>query len=358
MKRSLRSPPTLVVALMMMLVAMVPRSSRADADAERTAQQFFDRGIKARDEGKCQVIPVGDAAKCRESVDAFRRAYALNPSGLGALRNLAYVERSLGLVTSAAHHFNELARKAPLDPKPERQQWAKFANEEAKALEPRAPHLVVKVPRDRPADLKVYLDEEPFAEASWGASVDVDPGTHAIRAESPKVPTFAVSIDVAERETRTIDVIFPVPTIVQPAVQVVTIAPATEEPLPQAAPVVPENRAEPVARKINVAPLVVTGIGALALGAGFIAGIAAGDERDRACDSSTKLCEPGGLDSARSLATASTVLTVVGAVVVVGGLVWFVVHPSSASARSAHTAQLPRFDPFLSPRGGGVIGTF
>ncbi len=347
----------------MMLVALAPRSSRADAEeGERSAQQYFDLGIRARDEGKCDAIPVGNAAKCKDSVNAFRKAYALNPSGLGALRNLAYVERSIGLVSSAARHFHELARRAPLDPKPERRQWAKFAEEEARALEPRAPHLVVKVPRDRPEDLKVFLDEEPLAEPLWSTPIDVDPGSHAIRAESPKVPTFAVSFEVAERETRSIDVIFPIATMAQPPVQVVpTAAPIEPPPAVHEAPiaVVPEKRVEPVAaRKANVVPLVVGGLGVLTLAGGLIVGIAAGNKRDSACDSTTKLCEQGGLESAHSLASASTALTVVGAVTIVGGLVWWIAVPTSASEPTAKTAHAPRLTPYLSPRGGGLAGTF
>src|SRR5687768_95008 len=88
-----------------------------EADANRgVATDLFDAGVRKMAEGKCDENPIADRAACNEARDAFKRAYALYPAGLGALRNLAYVEQNLGLIASAARDFRELIRRAPLDP--------------------------------------------------------------------------------------------------------------------------------------------------------------------------------------------------------------------------------------------------
>src|SRR5439155_26351465 len=141
-------------------------------------------GLKLMVSYNCNESPT-DVGKCKKARGDFKRSYDLYPAALGALRNLAYVEKGLGMVASVARDFREVARKAPLDPKRERQKWAEIARAEVNNLEPRVPHLTIKVPADRPAGMKVVLDGAILAEAAWDTQIDVDPGKHEVHAEAP-----------------------------------------------------------------------------------------------------------------------------------------------------------------------------
>lgn len=291
------------------------------------ATDLFDRGVKLMAEGKCVDGPA-DVPTCKQALDSFRRAYQIYPAALGALRNAAYVEKGLGMIASAARDFRELARKAPLDPKPERQAWAEYARKEADDLAPRVSHLIVSVPADAPKGTKVVLDGGSLAEPAWGTSLDVDPGDHSIHAEAPGRATFESRVAVAERESKSVAVVLDVDA---------TLAPIAT-------------------RGSITAPLIVGGIGLVGVGVGLGFGYAALKKRDDACGG-TKLCAPAGLDDGRKLANTSTVITGVGAAVLVGGLVWLLATPRGTPAGEVRGA---RVVPFVSDRSAGLaaFGTF
>lgn len=313
-------------------LALADGAEPADkAEKDRAiATDLFDRGVKLMAEGKCLDGPV-DAAKCRQALDSFRRAYQIYPAALGALRNAAYCEKGLGMVASAARDFREVARKAPLDPKPERQAWADFARKEADELAPRVPRLEVRVPADAPAGTKVLLDGSPLAEAAWGAKLDVDPGDHSVHAEAPGRRTFEARVTVAESESKSISVVLDADTTAPP--------PVTTR-----------------ARSSSTLPLIVSGVGLVGVGVGLGFGYASIKKRDDACGG-TKLCDPGGLDDGKRLADVSTVITGISAAVLVTGVVWLILAPKSAPAAETRGA---RIVPFVSDRSAGLaaFGTF
>jgi hypothetical protein len=145
--RALAAPFAICVGLLAPRLARGGEAASASTDdrARTLASELFDQGVKAMERGRCDEAPVGDAAECTNAADQFRRAFELYPDGLGALRNLAYVEKSLGRLATASRWFRELARRAPLDPRPARQLWADFARKELEELAPRVPHLLVIV---------------------------------------------------------------------------------------------------------------------------------------------------------------------------------------------------------------------
>jgi len=291
-------------ALSLLLVASVSATSIPSLAAPPTEQEqaiakdLFDKGVKLMDEFKCDEGPI-DLKKCREARDAFKRAYELT-GALGALRNLAYVEEGLGMVASAARSFRDLARKAPLDPKPERRKWADFARAEADKLEPRVPHLIVKVV-DKAPGTKITLDGVDLAEAAWNTPIDVDPGKHAVHAEAPGRLNFEASATLDEKQDKTISVVLDV-----------DAKPTTDT----------------TKGSSKVGPIVVTAIGIVGVGVGLGLGYASMKKRDDSCDAN-KLCDPQGLDDGRSLATTSTIVTSAGAAVLVAGVLWWVLTPSS-----------------------------
>jgi hypothetical protein len=299
---------------------------------KQIATDLFDRGVKRMNEGRCDDARPTDAAACKEAIDDFRRAYALYPAALGALRNLAYCEKGAGMIASASRDFRDLARKAPLDPKPERRLWADFARKEVEALEPRIPHVVVKVPLDRPKGTKVMLDGAPLAEAGWGTRIDVDPGPHLVEASAPRKQPFKGEVSVGEREDKTVAVAF------EDAVEV----PVETKPT------------APVAstKHDRTLPWLVTAVGVVGVGAGLGLGVAARSKRDDACGDSN-VCDGAKLDDARSLASTSTLVTAVGGVVLATGVVWLLLTPSSHDEPTPTRAA--QIAPWVSPQGAGFV---
>jgi hypothetical protein len=296
----------------------LPLAAAPSEQQQAIAKDLFDKGVRLMEEGKCDETPT-DLPKCRDARDAFKRAYEMT-GALGALRNLAYVEKGLGMTASAARDFRELARKAPLDPNPARRKWADFAREEADALEPRVPYLVVKVV-DKVPGTKITLDGAPLPEAAWNTAVPVDPGPHSVHAEAPGRLSFEGSATLAEKQEKTISVVLDLD------------ANPTDDSAPS-----------------RVPPLVVAGIGVVGIGIGLGLGYASMSKRDSACDDQ-KLCDPKGLEDGKSLANASSVVTGAGIAVLAVGLVWWALTPStSGKERDRATAVAP----WASANGGGV----
>ena len=297
----------------------LPLHAEPTEQDQAIAKDLFDKGVKLMDEGKCDEKPT-DLAKCKEARDAFKRAYDIT-GALGALRNLAYVEKGLGMIASAARDFREVARRAPLDPKPERRKWADFAKEEADALEPRVPHLTVKLVDVVPGT-KVTLDGVSLPEAAWNTAVPVDPGAHSVRAEAPGRLSFDGSATLGEKQEKTIAVTLDI-----------------------------ETKTTETKGPSKVPPLIVAGVGIVGIGVGLGLGYASMKKRDDACDSA-KLCDPKGLEDGRSLANTSTIVTGIGAGVLAIGIVWWALTPSSGARKEGDKATT--FAPWASRDGGGL----
>jgi hypothetical protein len=336
-----RLEPLLIVLATLLLAP--PAWSDDDAQSKSVAKDLFDTGVRKMEEGKCDRSPIANRAACEAARDAFKRAYALYPAGLGALRNLAYVEQNLGLVASAARNFRELTRRAPLDPDPARRLWADFAKKESESLAPRIPHLTIDVPAERPPGMKLTLDGSPLQEAAWGTALEVDPGRHTVRAEAPDHAAFEQSFDLAEREEKRVSV----------ALEKRPGAPAAaDEPAPP--PSTPSSPREAPPRKSRILPLVVAGAGAVTVVVGLGLGYLAIQDRKEACGDG-HFCEPEQLETGRSRARASTIVTGVGGAVLAGGLVWYFL---SGSSKAESTAT--RVMPSVVPGGASIqaIGSF
>jgi hypothetical protein len=308
-----------------MLLSVAVTATSLPVFAEPTEQEqtiakdLFDKGVKLMDEGKCDEKPT-DVAKCKEARDAFKRACEIT-GALGALRNLAYTEKGLGMVASAARDFREVARRAPLDPKPERRKWADFAREEADALEPRVPHLTVKVVEPAP-NAKITLDGVALPEAAWNTAMPVDPGPHSVHAEAPGRLPFEGTATLGEKQEKTIAITLDVES----------------------------KPTDTASGPSKLPPLIVAGVGVIGIGVGLGLGYASMKKRDDACDAN-KLCDPQGLEDGRSLANASTIVTGIGAGVLAVGIVWWALTPSSGRKEGDRATTLA---PWASRDGGGL----
>lgn len=300
----------------------------ADDDNKALATELFAKGNKKLELGRCDEKPIKDRAACEEARDHFQKAYDIYPQGLGALRNLAYVERGLGRYASAARRFRELQQKAPNDPNPKRHVWAEYAAKELEVIEPLIPHLTVQPPAARPENMTVAIDGKPLPQPAWGTAIEVDPGPHKITAEGKAVSPFESNVTLDEKESKTVTVVF-----------------GGAPPPPWTPP--PEKPRESPSR---VVPLIVAGAGAATMAVGLAFGYAAITGKQDACGDG-KLCERQGLDDARSYAATSNILTGVGAAVLIGGGAWYFLTPKpSTNNTGVHVV------PFAG--GAAIVGRF
>lgn len=324
------NPRSIVIAAVLVL----PRVVLASPDDDKAlATELFAKGVKKLDEGKCDQPKITDQAACEEAREHFARAYEIYPAGLGALRNLAYTERGLGRTASAARHFRELQQKAPSDPNPKRHIWAEFAAKELEVLGPLIPHLTIVAPADHP-EMTVSIDGKPLPAGAWGTAIEIDPGPHKVRAEAKDVAPFETDVTFAERDSKTVEVKF-----------------GARDALPPPPPPPQPKKAEAPSR---VAPIVVASVGAATMVVGLALGYRAISAKKDACGDSN-LCEPNGLEDARSAARWSNIVTGVGAAVMITGVTWFFLTPTKTEAPAA--ARLaPMFGPGFA--GASLTGEF
>jgi hypothetical protein len=317
------------LSLAVALAAVLPaaRTFAANDDAALAiAQPLFDDGVKLMDEGHCddEAVPPDRRPRCREALAKFKKAFDIYPAGLGALRNAAFCERGLGMFASATRDFREVARRAPLDPNPSKQLWAKHASEEADKLGKLVPHLVVTL-ESGPSDAHVRVDGAEIPKAAFGVQIPVDPGDHVVEAEAPGHERFRRQIELEPKEDVSV-------AIRLKPVQVVGPAP------------------KPIERRSYALPITLISVGAVGVGVGLGFGYAAKKTRDDACDGGSPLqChDADGLDRARHYALGSTIATAAGAALVVTGIV--VVLASKGTPRGVALV--------TSPGGAAITGVF
>lgn len=311
-----------VIGVIALVAAPAAALAETSDDAIKQATALFESGVKKMEAGRCEDNPIGDTKLCTEARDDFRNAYARYPDGLGALRNLAFVEKGLGLVAAASRHFRELADKAPLDPKPARRVWAEFARTELALLAPRVPHLTISLPKPVPDGASVTLDDVALDSSQAWVPIPVEPGAHIVRVVSPGYLPFTRAVALAEGESASVDV---------------TLTPVVKP----SAPPPPAPLVDKPTSHLPQAMVIGAGAATLVVGLGF--GAAAIYKRGDACDGA--VCDRDEYERGRGYARASTILTIGGSVAVASGIVWWVLTPDRA-----HTALAP----YASSEGAGV----
>jgi hypothetical protein len=302
-----------------------PSTSRAESDdaARSIAQPLFDDAVKLMEEARCddENITPDRRPRCRDALAKFKKAFDIYPAGLGALRNAAFCERGLGMFASATRDFREVARRAPLDPNPSKQLWAKHAAEEADKLGKLVPHVVVTV---ETKGARVRIDDADIPAAAYGVPIPLDPGDHVVVAEAAGHVALRRTIELEPKEDLAI---------------VVRLAPIPTPP--------PPRRRESPSYAL---PIAFLGAGVAVLGAGLGLGYAAKHARDDACDGGSPLrChDEAGLDRARRYARASTIVTVASGALLATSAVVFVV--KSSHGREVAVA--------LQPAGFAFVGAF
>lgn len=240
-----------------------------------------------------------------------------------------------------------------------RADWEKRAEKRAAALEPKLAKLTIKVPF--PVDkLEVVKDGGAMSSASWDVPLPVDVGTHPIEARAPGYKTYKTIARIA-KDGETIEVAIPKldeePKPEPPKPEIVATTPPPRAEPPPAAP--PPATIETHGSSWRTLGWIVTGVGAVGIGAGSVTGLMAlgknNDSKaecpdDGACASRSAV---DANDAAKSLGMISTIAFAAGGVFLVGGVVLVVTAPKERTTGA-------RIVPHAGPGGGGLLlsGTF
>lgn len=303
-----------------------------------------------------QGIKLADAGDCKGAIEKLSRAESLYhaPTILG---RLGECQVQVGQIVLGTENLNRVVREqlAPNAPKA-----FKDAQERARGvLNSALPKIARLTVRVDPADAgpQVLVAGTPIPPALIGAERPTDPGTHEVVVTAPGYLEQKTNITLAEGGAQELTIKLEK----DPSA-------AVAEPAPPPPPVVvtppPAPPADTAPKKNNTLAYVALGVG----GAGFVVGgitgfLALGKKSDlegcvgERCPSSQK----GTLDSAKTMATVSTVGFAVGFVGVGAGVVLLLTGGASGSAASEAPKLAKRgvhVEPWLGADMAGVQGTF
>lgn len=317
-----------------MLLSLVVLAGVAHADKKDKADALFKQGKKLMAE-----------KRYAEACEAFEKSYNADP-GLGAQLNIARCYEDWGKLGKALTVYLE-AEKAAKDAKDDR---APKIHELVVALEPNVPRLMLKVPADRPASLKVTLDGRPVA--TLNESFAIDPGPHTIEwwVKGSKKKQKIVPIDRGAESEVTLDI----PKEVEDSGWGDHVVEDHAD-----KPVVTETPKTP-GRGQRIAGIAVGGAGVIAIGVSTYMALSArgkyNDALDMYCDGMTNSCNMTGLEQthdARSTANTATIVFFAGVAAVAGGAALYFLAPDKAEAAEQPSAFY--ITPSVAPDAVGIV---
>ncbi len=201
------------------------------------------------------------------------------------------------------------------------------SRERAAAVEARLPHLTVKLSSPGPAGTRVEVDGAAVPAASLAAGISLDPGHHAIALYVPGSAEQRSTLDIGEKEARTVS--FSID------------APAALAPTPTPAPDAPKAGGS----GMRTAGFVLLGAGAVgAVIAGATGAVLVSKHSSIDADCPNKVCSPAGrslIDGLGPLDAANAVgwgLAIVG---VAAGIPLVVLGGKGKAQATVGTAPLP-----------------
>jgi hypothetical protein len=264
-----------------------------------------------------QASQLVDAGRITEACEKFAASQELDP-GLGTQLHLADCYDRAGRSASAWALFREVEERSHRENQLDRE---RIAGERATALEPKLSRLELRVQRSRQVPgLSLTLAGASVPKASWNVALPIDPGSVRLEASAPGRRAWSLQIEVAPG----------------PGTRVV------ELPQLAAAPVsAPAERAASPDTESNdgssrrMLGLLTGGTGLVALAAGGFFGYRAyalnqSSKAECRADAPTACTQHGTSlrEDATAAARLSTIASVSGAVLVVGGITLVVTAPS------------------------------
>ena len=323
-----------------LLVATLASPSFADDSAENTAA--------ARTLG-IEGVQLADAGKCQEAIEKLTRAEALHhaPTILG---RLGECQVNVGSIVEGTENLNMVVREqlAPNAPKVFHDAQERAQKVLASAT-PKIAHLTI---RTTPAQVvaNVTVGGKPVPNALIGAERPTDPGTVEVVATAQGYKPATATVTLAEGGHQDITL------LLEQDANAVNAPPIGGAPNGVANTQAPP---EPAASKSNTPAYIALGIGAAGVVVGSVTGILA---FSKASDCPDKVCPTQDkLDSAKSMATVSTVTFGVGiAGVAVGTILLLTGHKSEAAPAQAKAHPAPKLSvqPWLGVSSLGLMGSF
>ncbi len=312
------------------LVLVSPLGARAQSPTSSLEQQAREKFVLAK-----EALKQGDT---KGALALFRESWALQQR-VSALLNMAYCEEQLGLVGSAARHYEEAIALLP-----ETDSRRADANERLSSLAPRVPTLSVQLDEKVPKDATVLLDGQPMSASTRDTGVRLDPGAHTVEVSAPGRVTKTQRLTLDEATQRTLVVSLERPPSPQPS------AGPTSVPRP-----VPIQTAS-LSRQLRVGAFVTLGTAGVSAWIGAIAGALAyqrAQELKQACPDHAR-CAPEYQPlqtRARAAGDASTAAFLFAGVALAGGgTLWLL---STRVAKSA-----PKMGVGLGPSSISLEGVF
>jgi hypothetical protein len=337
----LRSQRYALGVLCASLVVSVASPSRAE-DAPENIAAARTLGI--------QGVQLADAGKCPEAIEKLQRAEALHHAPT-ILDRLGECQVAVGELVEGTENLNAVVREPLAANAPKVFHDAQDrAQKVLVSATPKIAHLVIRI---TPADAKasVAVGGKAVPDALIGSERPTDPGTHEVTATAAGYKPASTTVTLAEGGHQDITLLLerdPNAVAVVPAVTPTT--PTT----PAGGPVAPP---EPAPAHSKTPAYIALGVGGAGLVVGSITGALA---FGKASDCPNKVCKTqGDLDSAKSMATVSTISFGVGVLgVAVGTIMLLTGNKSEAPAAASHPARKLALEPWFGVNTAGLMGSF
>jgi hypothetical protein len=314
MKRLL---PTVMIAALAMTCA--PAALAQSAEDIATAKAAIVKARALRAEGRLQ-----------DALPNFRAAYALVPTPVTGF-DYGSTLAELGQLVLAREVLVAATKLPGENTEDEKHRQARAqARALAEQLDARIPSITIAlkgVPEG--ASVHVSVDGQDVRAAALGVPRRVDPGHHTVTARAGDGAQRSVSIDLAERESKVVELdLTPAP----------SAAPTSEPPGPPPSAPSGDVHAATAAGSRTTLALLVGGAGVVAAGVGAYLNLTGKSSyEDATSHCSNGLCAPADANAASSAATRGTVGMIVmsaGLLAVAGGVVLWLTAPSSPHAAS------------------------
>ena len=260
------------------------------------------------------------AGRYDEAVAKLKASQDLDPA-LGTLLNVAECYERLGRTASAWAQYREIVSLARQAGSKDREE---FAEQKAKALEPRISKLAInlKPGTGDAAGMKITRDGVVVSAAELAVAIPVDPGKHVIEVTAPGKEPWSLTIEIGEGAN--------VKQVEIPALADSSTTPAAAG---GAAAAPAEESSDGSGQRI--AGIVVGSVGVVGVGLGAFFGIQASSswsDAKKECTAYPYGCSAQGValqDDASSQATISTIAFIAGGVALADGAVLFFTAGSS-----------------------------
>lgn len=322
-----------------LFAASVATPALADASAENkaAARSLGIEGIQLARQGDCQ-----------KAIPLLERAETLfhAPSILGTLGEC---QVQVGRLVEGTENLNRVAREALAPDAPaafvQAQERARIVLAEAL---PKIARLTIVVKPEGLADVQVTVNGAAVSNALIGAPRPTDPGEREIVISAPGYVTHKQTVTLAEGGSETVEAeLTP-----DPDAQVAATSVSTSSGASGAS----SSSGMSTQRILGYSGV---GLGGALLIAGGITGLmAVGKENtlEENCPVKARCDDQDTYDSANTLATMSTILSIAGGVIGVGGVVLILTDGGSGSEQAVATK--PKLAAVVGPASVGLAGTF